>query len=140
MRGCRRDFIAVLAAAIAACGCARASTGDDRPAHPVPAPTDPDLGTVMERFYQQVEGRHWRFAYAMLAPAYRARLSEDDLARQYDGYASADVSLRQPSDRVVIAQLAATDPTGRRLRVEETVTLAWDGADWQIAAIRRRAL
>jgi hypothetical protein len=141
MRGCRRQFIVTLVAAVAASGCARSASDENRPAQSLPAPKDPDLGSVMERFYEQVEGLHWRFAYAMLAPAYRTRLSQDDLVRLYDGYASADVNLRQQSDSIVVARIVTADPTtGQPRTVEETATLVWEGTDWQIAAIRRRAL
>jgi hypothetical protein len=95
----------------------------------------------MERYYQQLEGGHWRFAYAMLAPAYRARLTETELAQQYGGYASFDVTLRQQSDAVVIARIDAVGRgDARALHVEETETLVWDGADWKIAGVRRRAV
>ena len=91
----------------------------------------------MERFYQQVEGGHWRFAYAMFAPAYRARHSEADLVARYSRYASLDVTLRQRSDTVVVSHLEGIDrDDGSPLRDEETVTLAWDGADWKIADLR----
>lgn len=107
----------------------------------MPAPKNPDLGTVMERYYQLVEGKHWDFAYAMLAPAYRGHVSEDAFARRYGGFSSADVDVRQESDRVVVVRLGALDrASGKRLAVEETVTLSWNGADWKIASIRRRSV
>jgi hypothetical protein len=145
MRGCRLGFISALAIALIvpapfllASGCAQPPRDEAAaPAHALPAPKDPDLGSVMERFYQQVEGNHWRFAYAMLAPAYRARLSEADLVAHYGKYASLDVTLRQQSDTTVVAHLAGTDRSdGRPLRDEETVKLGWDGADWKIVDLR----
>ncbi|MDQ6944022.1 MAG: hypothetical protein M3169_16110, partial [Candidatus Eremiobacteraeota bacterium] len=69
MQAKRLVLAAVLALAVTgACGCAshrvrtEISGGYDSPAphRHAPAPADPDLGTVMERFYQQVEGAHWR--------------------------------------------------------------------------------
>ena len=105
-----------------------------------PAPANPDLGTVMERFYQQVEGAHWPFAYAMLSPRYRATLDQDRFVALYGRYADLDVSLRQFGDRVVVATLAAKDrdTPPRAHRFEETTTLAWDGEDWKIDRIARR--
>jgi hypothetical protein len=115
MRAKRVVVGAVLACAVlvAACtpqrGRTELSAGDDAPAahRHVPAPANPDLGTVMERFYQQVEGAHWRFAYAMLSPRYRAALNQERFVALYDGYTDLDVSLRQYGDRVVVAVLGA---------------------------------
>ena len=145
MRGCRLGFISALAVALIApapfllaSGCAQPPRDEAAaPAHALPVPKDPDLGTVMERFYQDVEGQHWRFAYAMLAPAYRTRHAEDVLVSRYGRYASFDVTLRQRSDTVVVSEIEGTDRDGGRpLRDEEVVTLAWDGADWRIADLR----
>ena len=105
-----------------------------------PAPANPDLATVMERFYQQVEGAHWPFAYAMLSPRYRGTLDQERFVAQYDRYTDLDVSLRQSGDRVVVAALGAKDRGSppRAYRFEETTTLAWDGEDWKIDRIARR--
>jgi hypothetical protein len=105
-----------------------------------PAPANPDLATVMERFYQLIEGAHWPFAYAMLSPRYRATMAQDRFVARYDRYTDLDVSLRQYGDRVVVATLGAKDrgsPSQAR-RFEETTTLAWDGEDWKIDRIARR--
>jgi hypothetical protein len=106
----------------------------------VPAPVNPDLGTVMERFYQQVEGAHWPFAYAMLSPPYRAALDQNRFVALYDRYTDLDVKLRQAGDRTVVATVAAKDRAlPQQAHVfEETTTLAWDGEDWTIARIARR--
>jgi len=139
--------IAVLAALVGAAGC-----GPARDAHTIaatvapaahrhaPAPANPDLATVMERFYQQVEGAHWPFAYAMLSPRYRASLNQDRFVALYDRYTDLDVSLRQYGDRVVVAMLGANERGSppRAHRFEETTTLAWDGEDWKIDRIARR--
>lgn len=135
MKGCRSSFISALATALVAGGCAR-STHAAAPVAALPVPRDPDLGTVMERFYQYVEGGHWGFAYAMLAPAYRTRTSEADLVARYGRFTSFDVTLRQRSDTKVVSRFAGTGRDGRSLRDEETVTLAWDGADWKITGLR----
>ena len=147
MQAQRVVLVAVLALAVAgACGCAspreRASVAAETvaPHRHAPAPANPDLGTVMERFYQQVEGAHWRFAYAMLSPRYRAALDQDRFVARYDRYTDLDVSLRQYGDRVVVATLGAKERAGppRAHRFEETTTLAWDGEDWTIERIVRR--
>lgn len=135
MKGCRSSFISALATALLAGGCAHA-THAAAPAVALPAPTYPDLGAVMERFYQFVEGGHWRFAYAMLAPAYRARTSEAKLVARYSRYVSFDVTVRQQSDTSVVSSIAGVARDGGRSLHEETVTLAWDGADWKITGLR----
>jgi len=96
----------------------------------------------MERFYQQVEGAHWPFAYAMLSPRYRSSLSQDRFVALYDRYGDLDVSLRQHGDRVVVAMLGAKERGGaaHAHRFEETTTLAWDGEDWKIERIARRGV
>lgn len=146
MQAKRVVLVAVLAlAVVGACGCAphreRASVSTENvaPHRNAPAPADPDLGTVMERFYQQVEGAHWRFAYAMLSPRYRSSLSQDRFVALYEPYTDLDVSLRQFGDRVV-ATLGAKERAGppRAHRFEETTTLAWDGEDWKIDRVARR--
>jgi hypothetical protein len=108
----------------------------------MPAPADPDLGTVMERFYQQVEGGHWRFADAMLSPRLRTQFGPDGLHARYDRLAGLDVTLRQTNSRSVRASLVATDrdDPSRTLHLEETATLKWDGEQWTIDAIVRRPL
>src|ERR1700682_3611523 len=74
MRREHRTGLAALAIVVALAGCGAADRGGDAPAAPPPrppravalAPADPDLASVMERFYQHVEGAHWAFAYGML--------------------------------------------------------------------------
>ena len=145
-----RVVVAALAVAVAAAGCTphrlhtEVSSGYDSPAphRRAPAPANPDLGTVMERFYQQIEGAHWPFAYAMLSPRYRATIGQARFVARYDTFADLDVSLRQYGDRVVVATIGAKQrgAPARARRFEETTTLAWDGEDWRIDAIERRAL
>ena len=140
--------VVMLGLVVAVAGCAprrmhtQISGGYDSPAPHgrAPAPVNPDLGTVMERFYQQIEGAHWPFAYAMLSPRYRATLDQDRFVALYDRYADLDVSLRQYGDRVVVARLGAKERGSppRAHRFEETTTLAWDGEDWKIDRIARR--
>jgi hypothetical protein len=105
-------------------------------------PTDPDLASVMERFYQQVEGQHWKFAYAMLSPRYQRTLSQSAFVDQYADLVNPDVRLQQKTNRVVVASLFARDrlDRARRYSLEETVTLAWDGEQWVIDGVRRRSL
>jgi hypothetical protein len=106
----------------------------------VPAPANPDLATVMERFYQHVEGAHWRFAYAMLSPGYRKTLDQNRFVARYDRFADLDVSLRQYGDRVVVATVGAKErgSAAAAHRFEETTMLGWDGEDWKIDRIVRR--
>ena len=108
----------------------------------VPAPKNPDLTVVMERFYQQVTSSHWPFAYAMLSPRLRAALTQQQLVERYQGIVDPNVRARQLSDRTVVAWLDGTERAhpGRPLHVRETVTLAWDGEQWTIDAIERRGV
>ena len=148
MRAKRVVIVGMLAFLVAVAGCAprrmhtSISGGTVAPAaqRHAPAPANPDLGTVMERFYQQIEGAHWPFAYAMLSPRYRATLDQDRFVAQYDRYSDLDVSLRQYGDRVVVAMLGAKERGSppRAHRFEERTTLAWDGEDWKIDRIARR--
>jgi hypothetical protein len=147
MQAKRVVLVAVLGLLAAAAGCAprRAHVIAGPTVAPsaqrhVPAPANPDLGTVMERFYQQVEGAHWPFAYAMLSPRYRAALDQNRFVALYDRYTDMDVKLRQFGDRTVVAMVAAKEramPQHAHV-FEETTTLAWDGEDWTIARIARR--
>jgi hypothetical protein len=107
-----------------------------------PAPSNPDLAAVMERFYQQVEGGHWNIADGMLSPRFRAAFGPNGVRALYAPLTDLDVSLRQTTDRTVVASLTALDRAdrARKLRFEETVTLRWDGEDWTVDAIARRTL
>lgn len=107
-----------------------------------PAPADPDLGTVMERFYGDVEGGHWAIAYAMLSPRYRRTVGRGDFEAQYARFTDLDASLRQTGPRTVVATLTAHDRAdpARVHRFAESWTLAWDGEDWTLDALRRREL
>ncbi|MBV8643980.1 MAG: hypothetical protein JO225_08700 [Candidatus Eremiobacteraeota bacterium] len=103
------------------------------------APADPDLGSVMERFYQQVEGGHWRFAYAMLSPHARTTITEDGLRARYAGLVSPDVMVRQVGPRLVVASIdAGRAGSAEHVHLEELVTLAWDGEGWTIDALTSR--
>ena len=139
--------LAAIVASAAGCGPPRAHMIAGPTVAPVahrraPAPANPDLATVMERFYQQIEGAHWPFAYAMLSPRYRAALNQERFVARYQRYAELDVSLRQYGDRVVVAALGAKERGSppRAHRFEETTTLAWDGEDWKIDRVVRREL
>jgi hypothetical protein len=140
--------VAAFAVLLAASGCTNArqaaSTSSTAPqAQPrAPAPKNPDLSGVMERFYQQVEGGHWAFAYAMLSARCRAGLTQQQLVDRYSDLVDPNVRARQLSDRTVVAWLDGTDrkDPGRALHVRETVTLAWDGEQWTIDALERRSV
>lgn len=148
MRADRVLAVASLAFALAVAGCAPHHVrtevsgvyASSAPHRLAPAPANPDLGTVMERFYQQIEGAHWPFAYAMLSRRYRASITQDRFVARYSAFAELDVSLRQYGDRVVVATIGAKErgSSARARRFEETTTLAWDGEDWTIDRIVRR--
>jgi hypothetical protein len=150
MRADRVAVVTVLTLVLAAAGCtpprtelsASKQTVAPVARHRAPAPANPDLGTVMERFYQQIEGAHWPFAYAMLSPRYRAALDQDRFVARYAGFADLDVSLRQLGGRVVVATIGAKErgAPSRARRFEEMTALAWDGEDWKIDRIERREL
>ena len=150
MRVNRLFSLTTLAVLLAAAGCgparhsatdgAATATPQTQRRAQAPAPSDPDLGTVMERFYQYVEGAHWQFAYAMLSPRFRATLTQGDLERRYENFADADVALRHSPGTVVTARLSGVDRNdrSRRLLVEEKIKLVWDGEQWTIDDIVRR--
>ena len=146
MRGYRLLQVATVAVALAAVGCGHAANARGGPAvharRAAPAPAYPDLGAVMERFYQQVEDGHWRFADAMLTPRYRASLGPDGVRARYEPLADIDVTLQQRDPRTVITALSALDSgtPRRRRRYRETVKLAWDGEQWLIDSIARSSV
>jgi hypothetical protein len=125
-------------------GCSAATRTADvaRAQASAPAPADPDLGTVMERFYGDVEGGHWAIAYAMLSPRYRRALGRDEFVAQYARFADIDASLRQSGARSLVATLTTHDRAdpNRVRRFVESWTLAWDGEGWVLDALRRREI
>jgi hypothetical protein len=138
----RVGILAVVAAfgvALSA-GCASGSAGSSASASPQPAPTNPDLGAVLENFYQQIEDEHWSFAYAMLSARYRARVSQSAFVDRYRDIAGLNATIVQDtSSRVVQVTLAGTkvgDPS-KHVDEVERVRLAWDGQEWTIDDIRR---
>jgi hypothetical protein len=147
----RRDHQMGLALAIvlALAGCGHAGRGDAAGStstpqpHRVaaPAPADPDLASVMERFYQHVEGAHWAFAYGMLSPRYRAIVTRQALTERYASLVNPDITLRQ-NGRSITARLDAADRNdrSRTLHVQETIRLVWDGERWTIDDIARRTV
>ena len=94
----------------------------------------------MERFYQLIEGEHWRFADAMLTPRFRAALGAAGIRARYENLAGIDVTLQQTGPSAVVAQLGATMRNGRarHVRYVETVRLSSTGGEWAIDAIARR--
>lgn len=135
MRGGRGVSVLAVAAlaigvvAMPGCGAQRAEQHQSRP-----APTNPDLGDVLERYYEDVEGRHWEIAYAMLSPRLRASMSEAAFEARYAPYANADVTVGQPDGRRVAVHLS---DAAHHLSTTERVTLAWDGEDWTIDRLDR---
>ena len=147
MRGYVRFTVVAAVLCAASCGPARhvdangGATAGPQAHRGAPAPANPDLGTVTERFYQYVEGGHWQFAYAMLSRRYRATLTQNDLKQRYESFSNADVALRHAPGTVVTARLDAIDRNdrSRKLHADEIVKLAWDGEQWTIDDIVRRA-
>jgi len=140
--------IAVLAVATLALGaCARHADTDTGPtaaavtASPGRAPQDADLAAVMERFYQLVEGEHWQFADLMLTPDFHTTLGMDGVRERYKDLTDIDVTLEQTGSSTVVAHVNAKDRVNpaHRLRFVETSRLFWDGQQWAIDTIARRA-
>ncbi len=137
-----------VAAGAAGCGAGR---GDGSAAHAAsrprtttaaprahrPAPSDPDLSGVIERYYELVEGAHWPFAYAMLSPRLRASLTEAEFEKRYAALIAPDVKARQVGPTTVVTRIDAKDASGRARRYDETVAFVWDGEDWKIDRITR---
>ena len=107
----------------------------------LPAPRNPDLTPVAERFYQQVEGGHLRFAYAMLSPVARARLDRDAFDARYATLDAAQIDARQAGDRAVVAVITVPARGGRPARaLRERLTFGWSGDEWTVDTIDRREL
>ena len=148
MRAVRLFTMVAVAAILAAGGCgpSRHAASDGAASAPpavqrrAPAPADPDLGTVTERFYQYVQGGHWVFAYAMLSPRYRESVTQTDLMHRYEQFADADVALRHVPGTTVTARIDGTDrrDRSRRVRIDEALKFVWDGEQWRIDDIARR--
>ncbi len=131
-------FATLLLAAGLLAGCGTHAARSPAARH-APPPADPDLGTVVERFYGDVEGRHWAIAYAMLSPRLHATLSQPAFQARYATLTDADVALRQTGARTVVAKLVAHDRPHER-RLEERWTLIWDGEAWMLDGLSRRDL
>jgi len=135
MRGCRPvSILAVAAFASAAALTAGCAPRPSAPAHARPAPKNPDLGDVLERFYEDIEGRHWDVAYAMLSPRLRAALPEPAFEARYAAFADADVNVGQPAGLRAVVRL---DDARSHASAVERVTLAWNGEDWTVDRLDR---
>lgn len=132
MRADCRFTTIVLCAGVVLGGCTQTHANDERRVQPAPA--NADLGAVLERFYQDIEGRHWQIAYAMLSPHLRSTLSESAFEARYAPYADADVTVGQSNGLHTTVQL--NDAAHHRATTED-VTLKWDGEDWTIDGVRR---
>jgi hypothetical protein len=77
----------------------------------------------------------------MLTPHYRASLSEAQFELRYARLSSADVHARQVSPSTVVTRIDPSDADRRAgMRAfEETVRMVWDGEDWKIDRLTRRA-
>ncbi len=131
--GCRLSTIA-LCLGVAFAGCTSQHGTASSTHHAMPAPTDPDLGAVLERYYQQIEGRHWDVAYAMLSPRLRAALPEPAFEARYAPFTDADVNVGESNGMRVQVDL---DDTANHIRATENLTLKWNGEDWTIDRIDR---
>ena len=98
------------------------------------APTNPDLGDVLQRFYEDIEGRHWEIAYAMLSSRLRSTTSEAAFEARYAPFTNADVTVGQPNGLHVAVRLS---DAARHVATTEHVALAWDGEDWKIDRLDR---
>jgi hypothetical protein len=130
-----RGLVCVIALSLCAtlsCGCAQRH--DAQTAQVQPAPSNPDLGAVLERYYGQIQGRHWSFAYAMLSPRLRATLPESAFEARYADLTNADVTVGQSAGLRLPVRL---DDTAHHTATTETVTLAWNGEDWTIDRLDR---
>ena len=134
MRGRQVLSLVAAVAVLAGTGCARHEAGGTSvtasAAPSAPAPRDPDLSVIAERYYQLVEGKHWSIADHMLSPRLRASFDEASLQRRYASFTNADVKARQAGDRTIVATLVAPSATLR-----ETLTFRWNGTDWEIDRI-----
>jgi hypothetical protein len=135
MRALRVLFVFVAAVALSSCtGAARS----DAPRQRLPPPSHPDLSSIVERYYQQIEGAHWNIAYAMLSERYRAAHDRSAFETSYQGTSNADISARQLGDRRELVRLtipASGNAPARTIR--ETLTFAWDGEEWTVDDITR---
>lgn len=133
MRGLRVLSLWLTLVTLCAGGCAPRHDAAQPARLAAPAPPNPDLTPVIERFYQQVEADHWTPAYGMLSPRLRAALPRAEFVQRYRGFENADIHARQTGDRAVHVRLTAPGRTA-----DETVTFVWDGEVWLIDAIARR--
>lgn len=128
-----------LAGLLAATGC---MTGQQRAAISAaahrPAPANPDLSGVMERYYQGVENERWTLAYGMLSDRAQREIGRAALEARYAPYTDFDINARQTSDRTVVATIAAVRRSDRtqHVTIVETATLAWAGDHWVIDRLR----
>ncbi|HTD33090.1 MAG TPA: hypothetical protein VK665_05500 [Candidatus Elarobacter sp.] len=131
----------VVAVTAVACGpehrAASAPSATAAPRAHRPAPSDPDLSGVIERYYELVEGAHWPFAYAMLSPRLRASLTQAEFEKRYAALIAPDVKARQVGPATAVTRIDAKDASGRARRYDETVAFVWDGEEWKIDRITR---
>jgi len=142
MRGYRLTSLLLVVALIAGSGCTQRDAAVDAkhaaPARRASPPPNPDFTAVIERYYQQVESAHWRFAYAILSARYRRKITEAQLESLYSRFHELSVAARQTSDRTLTTALDGRDRMGRRVPpYEEKITMDWDGEEWTIDAIAR---
>ncbi|MGD1067389.1 MAG: hypothetical protein ABR975_11280 [Vulcanimicrobiaceae bacterium] len=142
MRARVKSIAAACVLALLLPACAGGSHAATATASPRPAPTDPDLGSMMENYYQQIEGEHWAFAYAMLSPRYKKQLSQDAFIDCYRSIVAPDVRVQQRTDRTLDVELQGRDASVPTKHIDEVehVRVVWDGQEWLIDDIQRSAI
>jgi hypothetical protein len=124
---------------VALAGCARSGPHAMAKVVSVPAPRNPDLTPVAERFYEQIVGGHLGIAYGMLSPAGRAKLDRSAFDARYANLDDAQIDARQAGDRAIIAVIAVPARGSRSARsLRERVAFTWSGDEWTIDTIDRR--
>ena len=118
-----------IVAAILLAGCTPVRPVSHVPANR-PEPKNPDLGAVMERYYQGVTSERWAFVHAMLAPKLADRYDTDALKARYGRYRDADVQVQEAHGKTMRTTLRT--PT---LQAAESATLTWAGDHWEIAQL-----
>jgi hypothetical protein len=129
-----RTTALLAAACLAFAGCAR--PGPSGTGTSAPAPRNPDLTAVTERFYGLLEGEHFNVAYGMLTPTLQHKLSREQFDARYRDLDAADVAARQATDRVVAAEISVPARNGHAAHsLRERITYRWSGDDWSVEAI-----
>lgn len=104
-------------------------------AGPQPEPREPDLGAVMERYYEAATSGHWLLVHGMLSQRLGARLDGDALRRRYGPFRDARVRIADAGPKTIRTILRT--PV---LQTTETATLRWDSDRWEIDSLAPASL